>query len=101
MTALAFLAFGGYLLCLLIQALKSGHNNNNNNNALAAYLKKKKGFNRHPIKYRVPRPARRNKRNVWADPDEEKLYDALVMVSEAYTKYHTINYKNFNTTIKF
>lgn len=99
-TALAFLAFGGYLLCLLIQALKSKQNTTGTTAAaLVSILRKKSVMKRHPQKYQATRPNHRIRRDVWPEVDEDRLYSALVMVSEAYTQYHTINYRDFNSTL--
>lgn len=43
------------------------------------------------------RPRPRYKREV--GDGVEAMYDALVMLSEGYTKYHTVDYRHFNHTV--
>ncbi|XP_044749499.1 uncharacterized protein LOC123310156 [Coccinella septempunctata] len=114
-TALAFLAFGGYLLCLIVQAIKSKHMDQMtqmaNMQMMAAILKKQIARKR-TSRPRRTKPTRTRKNNggkkrprretgIWPDADPEKMYYALVSLSEAYTNQHTIDYKNFNRTAKF
>ncbi|VEN42674.1 unnamed protein product [Callosobruchus maculatus] len=130
-TALSFLAFGGYLLCLLVHAVrgKASYYNYNPNTMtqmmatyLAAKLKKRKNIRVPPrrrpntirlpqkIKKRRPNPQHKRKQQnqLYTRPKrnadivelmlDDGMYDALVQLSEGYTKYHTINYVNYNHT---
>lgn len=112
-TALAFLAFGGYLLCLLIQAVKSKTTimtmtTTTTTEATAAFFRprptrKRKRPTRRPVK--LQRPVRpymtrpREKREIWPEADPESMYYALIHLSEAYANYHTIDYRKFNYTV--
>uniref|UniRef100_A0A6P7GEK9 Uncharacterized protein LOC114341397 n=1 Tax=Diabrotica virgifera virgifera TaxID=50390 RepID=A0A6P7GEK9_DIAVI len=171
-TSLAFLAFGGYLLCLLIHAIKAKQNTNTTNTvvtqALATFLanriKKTKNQNRFrkrkknlkiPVRpnvvvkvhgptrnlklqkkpnnsnknngnrtlnaganihklptyvsnqyvYRIgnKRSRRRSRREIIGSVGGYIVYDdmyyGLLHLSEAYTKYHTIDYVRYNNTM--
>ncbi|KAG5899968.1 hypothetical protein JTB14_034539 [Gonioctena quinquepunctata] len=116
-TALAFLAFGGYLLCLLIHAIKGKQTTASSTNAvaqaMAAYLAarvkiKKKTTNVRRRPQLVNRPGNsyrrrpRPKRELFSDGViEEDMYFTLLNLSEAYTRYHTIDYTNLNGTVGF
>lgn len=56
---------------------------------------------KRPVRYRKRKTTRkpRYKREISISVDVEKMYDALVTLSEGYTKYHTVDYKNFNRTM--
>lgn len=119
-TALAFLSFGGYLLCLIVQAIRSKQQAESNATAtqqqiLAAIINSQ--ANRRPIRIRNRRPNNnrrpnryvqrnknrrpvRHKRDVMIpDINPDNMYYALVTLSEAYTNYHTTNFRYFNETI--
>lgn len=121
-TTLAFLAFGGYLLCLIVQAIKGKQNHYNmmDTNQLMAYIarpipvrrRKQPVRRKRPTKRRRPakRPSRnrktnkkgtyrpRIKREAWPDVDSDSMYQALTMLAESYTHYHTTDYKYYNYT---
>lgn len=123
-TTLAFLAFGGYLVCLIVQAIKGKQSYEMDAEEVVQYLinrptrrrpvirrtppRRKRPLRRRttkrPSRYRRPsrqkKPVRRQRREVWPDADPEKMYRALVSLSEAYTHYHTTDYKNYNYTVK-
>lgn len=126
-TTLAFLAFGGYLLCLIVQAIKGKHNNYNmmDTNQLMAYIARP---TRRPVRRRPPirrkrptrrrrkpakRPSRnrktnkkgkfgsvRTKREAWPNVDSENMYQTLTILAESYVHYHTTDYKNYNYTVR-
>ncbi|KAJ3657920.1 hypothetical protein Zmor_009696 [Zophobas morio] len=109
-TTLAFLAFGGYLLCLLVQAIKGKSTtvvmDMTTMAPTAAFFRpiRRRRPTRRPIRVQQ-RPTRRPystrpraKRDVWPQADPENLYYALVHLSEAYATYHTIDYRRFNFT---
>ncbi|XP_045479778.1 uncharacterized protein LOC123684529 [Harmonia axyridis] len=113
-TALAFLAFGGYLLCLIVQAIKSKHMDQMtqmaNMQMMAAILRRQIARKRtqRPRKTKPIRNTKNSRRKrpkreagIWPDADPEKMYFALVSLSEAYTNHHTIDYKNYNRTAKY
>lgn len=100
-TALAFLAFGGYLVCLVTQAI----NNQSTGQQVIVMdsLRKPIRYNR-PARYRRPSTRRptvhRLKREVTPrELDFEKLYEALVSISEGYTNAQTMDYKNYNRSV--
>lgn len=90
-TALAFLAFKGYLLCLLVQAIKYKTNSTATANG-AALVFASPGNRVRPIIIR-------QKRDVWLDADPDEMYYALRTFSEGFTAYHTIDYNNYNFTV--
>lgn len=113
-TSLAFLSFGGYLLCLIVQAIKGKQMAEDTTTAtqqqiLAALIRNQAV--RRPYRRRRPnnrlrkrnqnkrQPVRHKRDLVWPNADPEKLYYALVSLSEAYTNYHTTDYKHFNQTV--
>lgn len=107
-TALAFLAFGGYLVCLLVQAIKGKTAvmtiETTTIPAIAPFIARptirRRKPTRRPIRQQqrpYPYP-RRPKRDIWPQIDSESMYYALVDLSEAYTRYHTIDYTHFNYT---
>lgn len=116
-TTLAFLAFGGYLLCLLCSAISntnSTSNSNTNTQVVQAIIKQanfRRGTRRPVTNYRKRRPNRyrkklrpRIKREIWVERVEptvltEKMYWALISLSEGYAGYHTVDYKYFNHTM--
>ncbi|XP_043251707.1 uncharacterized protein LOC122396973 [Colletes gigas] len=81
-TALSFLAFGGYLMTLIITAIRRNSNNGNNGNVIV--LSNLQGL----------QPYNRPKRNVLIyDPAEndfeiEKLYQGMIMLSRSYAMYN-------------
>lgn len=124
-TTLAFLAFGGYLLCLIVQAIKGKHNYNTmDTNQLMAYLARP--TTRRPVRRRTTvrrrRPTRRRRRPTrrpprskkskkkytirtkreaaWTDVHSEDMYRTLTMLAESYTHYHTTDYRHYNYTVK-
>lgn len=124
-TTLAFLAFGAYLLCLLIQAVK-GKNDNQTQmaQAMATYLKNairvsnvrkpQRLSKRRRQKKPQPNTRRPNnnniknnnikirpKREIFENKITDDMYYTLIELSEAYTKYHTIDFLNFNNTYYF
>ncbi|XP_074037718.1 uncharacterized protein [Leptinotarsa decemlineata] len=112
-TALAFLAFGGYLLCLLIHAIKGKQNPTTTNNAvaqamatyLATRVKVRRKTTRRPQRVNLPNNYRRRprpKRDIFQNElREEDMYYALLNLSEAYTSYHTVDYTHFNSSINY
>lgn len=113
-TSLAFLSFGGYLLCLIVQAIRGKQNAENTTAAtqqqiLAALIRNQAV--RRPYRRRRPnnrlrnrnqnkrRPVRQKRDVAWPNADPENLYYALVSLSEAYTNYHTTDYRHFNQTV--
>lgn len=92
-TTLAFLAFGGYLLCLIVQAVKAKHNNTNYNPPqpttffVSAGIKKKpqaqftSSYGRRRRDIRI----RRSFRPIDLPP--EQLFDALLLLCEGYAKW--------------
>ncbi|XP_015439490.1 PREDICTED: uncharacterized protein LOC107194385 [Dufourea novaeangliae] len=82
-TALSFLAFGGYLLTLIITAIRRNSGNMNNGNVIV--LSSLQGLQQS---YNRP------KRNVFVfDPAEndfeiEKLYQGMIMLSRSYAMYN-------------
>lgn len=125
-TTLAFLAFGGYLLCLIVQAIKGKQNYYNmmDTNQLMAYIarptrrptrrrppirRKRPTRRKRPSTKRPPRNRKTNKKNkysnrskreAWPNVDSESMYQALTMLAESYTHYHTTDYKHYNYTIR-
>lgn len=123
-TTLAFLAFGGYLLCLIVQAIKGKQSYEMDAEEVVQYLinrptrrrpvirrrpvrrrkPSRRRTTRRPTRYRRPsrqkKPVKRQRREVWPDADPEKMYHALISLSEAYTHYHSMDYKNYNYTVK-
>ncbi|CAH0561027.1 unnamed protein product [Brassicogethes aeneus] len=116
-TTLAFLAFGGYLLCLLCQAIsaKNDYNNNNANTQVVQAIIKSQNIRRgtrrpngvrrptsyrkkYPNRYGNLRPRPRVKRDVWDMEDTDKMYWALIRLSEGYAGYHTIQRGGENRT---
>lgn len=109
-TTLAFLAFGGYLLCLLVQAIKGKQMMDTSTVAtIAAYVQPirrptRRPTRRPPRRYQKrPKPEKlRPKRDaVWPEVESEDLYYALVQLSEGYVKYRTIDYKKLNYSRNF
>lgn len=92
-TTLAFLAFGGYLLCLIVQAVKAKQNNANYNPQqpttffVSAGIKKKpqaqfsSSYGRRRRDMRVMRSFRQ------VDLPPEQLFDALLLLCEGYAKW--------------
>ncbi|XP_044729425.1 mitochondrial ribonuclease P catalytic subunit-like [Chrysoperla carnea] len=90
-TALAFLAFGGYLLCLIVQAVKSKTQMNAAQMAATqtqTIIRRRR--RRKPIRLR---PLRRPKRDtyfddedLWENANYEDLYYALTTFSEGYAQ---------------
>lgn len=84
-TSLAFLAFGGYLLCLIVQAIKSKSYPYDPSMAatsqpvmvVAGTVKKKKPqFNYG-----------RRKRELWEEPYADDMYDMLIKLAEGYADW--------------
>ncbi|XP_023310241.1 uncharacterized protein LOC111691502, partial [Anoplophora glabripennis] len=106
-TTLAFLAFGGYLICLLVQAVK-GKNNNYQTTAtqimsaiISQQIRRKrptsapyrrKTTTSYSYWKRRPRP----KREILTDLDVDSMYYSLINLSEGYTRYHTEDYLRYN-----
>ncbi|XP_017775501.1 PREDICTED: uncharacterized protein LOC108561897 [Nicrophorus vespilloides] len=124
-TTLAFLAFGGYLLCLIVQSLKGKGKkvvmmmipvSSTMASVTMANLRRRRRRRRRPLKIRRPRPKRETHSDPETDEDEDDIvddegrddfapdvdphymFDALVHLSEAYTQYHTTNYRHLNQT---
>ncbi|XP_065159855.1 uncharacterized protein [Atheta coriaria] len=117
-TTLAFLAFGGYLLCLVVQSLKDkGHSKKiiviqQTTAAPVTTAARRRRRRRRPVRIRRPQ---RQKRTVYENQgglnfdgptvdmtphvNAEAMLDALVSLSEAYTRYHTVDYRRINQTI--
>ncbi|KAJ8945437.1 hypothetical protein NQ318_009893 [Aromia moschata] len=111
-TTLAFLAFGGYLICLLVQAVR-GKTNNDMTTAtqiMSALVRSqlRRRSTRAPQRVqrpasngyrRRPRPRPRPKREARSSKASvEAMYHALVEFSEGYTKYHTVDYLRYNSS---
>lgn len=102
-TALAFLAFGGYLVCLVTQAING--KNGTQQVIVMDSLKRPIRYKQRPnIRYRTPstrRPTihRLKKRELQGNDeiDIEKLYEALISISEGYTNVHTSHWKTLKT----
>ncbi|XP_016838840.1 uncharacterized protein LOC107980822 [Nasonia vitripennis] len=81
-TALSFLAFGGYLLTLIITAIRRNQNNNNQSNVIVLSSLQK-----------IKRP----KRNLYMydpleyDCDVEHLYRGMIMLSSDYSSHSIKN----------
>ncbi|KAF5302825.1 hypothetical protein FQA39_LY02005 [Lamprigera yunnana] len=100
-TTLSFIAFGGYLLCLIIQAIRAKQ-------AATTTTAMPPGLLFSPIRlYRNGQTNiytnsklknKRLKREATVDWDAEVMYNALIHIAEGYSKYHTIDYKNFNVS---
>ncbi|GLV37347.1 hypothetical protein CBL_10686 [Carabus blaptoides fortunei] len=88
-TALAFLAFGGYLLCLLMQAIRAKQTTATVNGMVMLNA---------PLRRRRPVISRLRRAAVWPETDPESLYYALKMFSEGFATYHTVDYKYYNFT---
>lgn len=93
--SLAFLAFGGYLLCLIVQAIKAKAQINMNMTAQQVQTIYRRRRRRKPIRLRPaqirPRPKRAANYTDFEDlpnVDYEELYRALTMFSEGYAQYH-------------
>lgn len=95
-TTLAFLAFGGYLLCLIVQAVKAKQNNTNYNPPqptffVSAGIKKKpqaqfsSSYGRRRRDIRVMRSFKQ------VDLPPEQLFDALLLLCEGYAKWSERN----------
>ncbi|KAJ8945406.1 hypothetical protein NQ314_009244 [Rhamnusium bicolor] len=116
-TTLAFLAFGGYLICLLVQVVKGKGNYNYDSSTatqvMSALLNakiKKRRTTRPPqrLQQKPLRPSRptnnyrrrkpRPKREIFTDTDLQSMYFTLIDLSESYTKYHTEDYLKYNYT---
>ncbi|CAH1160156.1 unnamed protein product [Phaedon cochleariae] len=121
-TALAFLAFGGYLLCLLIHAINSKQHYYSNQNATTAQnvaaiianrLKRKNvrprirkrpnsnaginsNINTNFNRYRRDGQHNRTRRGAADDSVTDKMYDALINLAEGFTNYHTVDYVHLN-----
>ncbi|XP_060531603.1 uncharacterized protein LOC132705177 [Cylas formicarius] len=108
-TTLAFLAFGGYLVYLVVAAISGKNYNyvyNPNTQLMAAMINshfnhkrrhKKKKRKRRPIKhghfgYKEADEVSREKRAAGTDEDGEVLYRALVNLSEGCAKFYEQNY---------
>ncbi|KAF2899914.1 hypothetical protein ILUMI_06278 [Ignelater luminosus] len=104
-TTLAFVAFGGYLLCLIVQAIRA--KNMDNGDTMAMLIRPSRPNRiRVPVRQttpgRRPRPGNNNryKREVWPDANPAEMYRALLMIAEGYSKYNTVDYKHYNRTVK-
>ncbi|GJQ64996.1 hypothetical protein Trydic_g7158 [Trypoxylus dichotomus] len=101
-TALAFLAFGGYLVCLITQAI-NGKNDTQQVIVMDSFKRPIRYKQRPNIRYRSPstkRPTihRLRKREIPEDDgiDVEQMYQALISISEGYTNVHTKHFKVFD-----
>uniref|UniRef100_A0A1B0GMA2 Uncharacterized protein n=1 Tax=Phlebotomus papatasi TaxID=29031 RepID=A0A1B0GMA2_PHLPP len=90
-TALAFLAFGGYLLCMIVQAIKSKGTTYYhpammpmNGAALSSIKKKRPVFGR-----RKRRKAPDNDQQM-AQPSPDDLYRGLVLAAEQFVKLNQV-----------
>ncbi|KAI4462815.1 hypothetical protein MML48_4g00006127 [Holotrichia oblita] len=97
-TALAFLAFGGYLVCLVTQAING--KDGTQQIIVMDSLKRPIRYKQRPnIRYRTPstrRPTIHRLKRELQENDEidfEKLYEALISISEGYTNVHTRHWK--------
>lgn len=88
-TTLAFLAFGGYLLCLIVQAVKSKHSYSSNvpqsTFVLNAGIKRPQTFasyGRRKRETEVPNEI---------DLPPDQLFSALIQVCEGYAKWNRKN----------
>ncbi|KPI92585.1 hypothetical protein RR46_13806 [Papilio xuthus] len=85
-TTLAFLAFGGYLLCLIVQAIKSKHSTANvpqSTFVLNAGIKRPQTFASY---------GRRKREAVTNEIDlpPEQLFSALIQLCEGYAKWNGV-----------
>ncbi|CAG9583178.1 unnamed protein product [Danaus chrysippus] len=94
-TTLAFLAFGGYLLCLIVQAVKSKHNTIVTTPAPTFFVNAgiKRPQTTFPSYGRLNRE-RRDVNDIGFPP--EVLFTALVQLCEGYAKWSTNNNTSFN-----
>lgn len=84
-TALAFLAFGGYLLCMIVQAIKSKGTTYYHPSMMpmtSATLKKKRPS--------YGRKRRDTEGNQTGGPTPDELYNALITAAEGYVKFKHI-----------
>ncbi|KAK9870010.1 hypothetical protein WA026_006105 [Henosepilachna vigintioctopunctata] len=114
-TALSFLAFGGYLLCLIVQTIKGKQMDQMtqmaNMQMMASLLRRQATRRRINKPRRTSKPSRltkssnkkRPRREVenWVNVDPDKMYHTLVILSEAYKNYHSIDLKNYNKTMRY
>ncbi|KAK5643670.1 hypothetical protein RI129_007515 [Pyrocoelia pectoralis] len=103
-TALSFVAFGGYLLCLIVQAIRAKNAATTTTTTMApggnfaTLLRPGRPFGQQ-LPSRIPRPGfDRYKRQAQPSIDSDNMYEALLILAEGYSKYHTVDYKLFNQT---
>ncbi|XP_076171604.1 uncharacterized protein LOC143148808 isoform X2 [Ptiloglossa arizonensis] len=81
-TALSFLAFGGYLLTLIITAIRRNSSNTNNGNFIVvSNLQALQNYNRPKRNTLIFDPAEN-------DFEIEKLYRGMIMLSRSYATYN-------------
>lgn len=88
-TTLAFLAFGGYLLCLIVQAVKAKEAQNTATAAPAFFLS---GIKKKPQPQFASYGRRRRATDLTApDIRPEQLFEALVRFCEGYAKWSQVD----------
>ncbi|CAK9817935.1 hypothetical protein ANTQUA_LOCUS9606 [Anthophora quadrimaculata] len=81
-TALSFLAFGGYLLTLIITAIRQNAGNNSNGNVIVlSNLQGLQNYNRPKRNVLIIDPAANNF-------EIEKLYQGMIFLSKSYVMYN-------------
>ncbi|CAK9827681.1 hypothetical protein ANTRET_LOCUS5351 [Anthophora retusa] len=81
-TALSFLAFGGYLLTLIITAIRQNAGNNSNGNVIVlSNLQALQNYNRPKRNVLIIDPAAN-------DFEIEKLYQGMIFLSKSYAMYN-------------
>lgn len=94
-TTLAFLAFGGYLLCLIVQAVKTKHNTIVTTPAPTFFVNA--GIKRPQSTFSSYGRLKRDRRDVNdIGFPPEALFTALIQLCEGYAKWSTNNETSFN-----
>ena len=100
-TALAFLAFGGYLVCLISQAINGKNSAQQQVVVMESLIRRPTRTPRRPQRLRRPttrRPRRRSRRDVEVRSDVDEMYEVLASFSEEYTYRHTRDFGRYNVT---
>ncbi|XP_018343860.1 PREDICTED: uncharacterized protein LOC108749577 [Trachymyrmex septentrionalis] len=80
-TALSFLAFGGYLLTLIITAIRRNNGNGNGNVVILSNLQSLQKLNRPKRNILIFDPMENNF-------ETDKLYEGMIMLSRSYALYN-------------
>ncbi|XP_018309035.1 uncharacterized protein [Mycetomoellerius zeteki] len=80
-TALSFLAFGGYLLTLIITAIRRNNGNGNGNVVIFSNLQSLQKLNRPKRNILILDPMENNF-------ETDKLYEGMIMLSRSYALYN-------------